>query len=692
VDLFLPAQVAAVSKTYRIIEAGVVYKSIGSSQGVTMSAAPKFSPSPVDFGIVAPFSQTVVQVACPPLSTAVSVTAGITPPSTAPVFGVQSVGPPPKAVVGRGGVQGPAGAASGGLQETACGSGISGQELIAAVEFAAPANGSGAGFAATLEISSPDWDNSVTVPLQAQVGNLTIVCPPVSVEQARGTQVTLTVAAEGPATTATLSILQAGVPPGITVGIAPSTFNFVAGESQTATLTVSAGIAAVPGVSDLTINWAAFGSLTSFTITQLTVTNLVLPESPIDAKYAAFPNAATVLGQPIGPRAFCDDFVGQYEAYENGVIYWSGQSGALAFEINGPVLTRYLHSTNPEIGAPPGFPSATPTLGDYANAPSAGFGYPIDDTFLSNSGCHESRFENDCGIYATGLGAFVVSPEAPYLANGGSTGPLGLPIADAIGGVSSLGWTFSYQDFENGAIFSAFPPAPQPADNPEAVVFSQILAGTGALFQLQAGNGQTIDGTLYLQPKPPGLIPIPQWGLAAFAPGQITTVVQSAIPDLIAKAGKDVKLQGNATLQGITDYSAFRNLAPIRQYTYGFTIDFSACVGLVSLTGDIAFDLYFSLSNIEVVSGPGQQVSVSPINPSVTLHATDIPTSTLVNSVNQIQNAVTGAAVPTIQVPATYAATIDNIAVTAQLMATSVKVLSDGTLCLFVAVTGATSS
>lgn len=656
-----------------------------------MSTAPTFSPSPVDFGIVAPSSQTVVQVACAPLSTAVAVTAGITPPSTDPAFGIQSVGPPAKIVVGRGGVQGPAGVASG-LQQTASGTGVAGQELIAAVEFNAPANGSAAGFAAKLEISSPDWDNSVTVPLQAQVGNLTIVCPPVSIEQARGTQVTLTVTAEGPATTATLSILQASVPPGITVGITPSTFNFVAGESKTATLTVSASIAAVPGVSDLTINWAAFGSLTSFTTTQLTVTKLLLPESPIDNKYAAFPNAKTVLGQSIGPRAFCDDFVGQYEAYQNGVIYWSGQSGAAAFEINGPVLTRYLHSTNPEIGAPPGFPSATPTLGDYASAPSAGFGYPISDTFLSNSGCHESRFENDCGIYATDLGVFVVSPEAPYLANGGSTGPLGLPIADSIGGTSSLGWTFSYQDFENGAIFSAFPTAPQPADNPEAVVFSQILAGTGTPFQLQAGNGQTIDGTLYLQPKPPGLIPIPQWGLAAFAPGQITTMVQSAIEGLVANVGQDVQLQGNATLQGITDYSAFRNLAPIRQYTYGFTIEFSECVGLVSLTGDIAFDLYFSLSNVEVISGPGQQVSVSPINPSVTLHATDIPTSTLENAVNQIQNAVIGAAVPTIQIPATYAATIDNIAVTAQLKETSIKVLSDGTLCLFVAVTGATSS
>jgi hypothetical protein len=661
-----------------------------------MSTAPSFSPNPVDFGIVAPFSQTVIQVACPPLSTSAVVTAEIS--SIDPTFGITVVEPPPKIVFGPGGgVHGGSSGATGNVSQSATGSGVAGQQLDVGVQFTAPAHGTSASFAANLQISSPAWENPVSVPLQAQVGNLTLVCPPVSVDQARKTEVTVTVTAEGPATSATLST-QKSLPPGITVDLKPSTFNLVPGQSQSAKLTVTADIDAVPGTSDLTLYWSAFGNLTSFFTTQLTITKLSLQPSPIPAKYAAFPHAATVLGPPIGPEAFCDDYVGQYRAYQHGVIYWSGKSGAAAYEINGSILTRFLHSTNPEVGAPPGFPSAPPTLGDYASAPFAGFGYPITDTFLSKSGLYESRFENNCGIYATDLGTFVVATEGFYVKNGGSTSPLGLPIAESIGGSCALGWTFSFQDFENGAIYASFP-AQHPPDEPNAIVFSQLLQGTGTHFSHSAGNGQTINGKVYLQPTPPpGFLPIPHWGVIAFAPDQVTKLVQRAVSDAISTynktAANPVTLTANATLQNpsVTGYSAFRNLAPIRQYIYGFSLGFSECLGFVSVAGSVQFELYFSLNNIEVISGPGQQISVLPINPSVHLSATNVPEGQLANAAKLIQNAVTSAAIPTIQFPATYQLKVGDSNFTAQLMGTSIKVLSDGTLCLFAAVLNVTAS
>ena len=650
-----------------------------------MSAAPIFLPNSVDFGLVAPFSQTVMEVSCGPLSQAVAVTAEIAAP-TDPAFGVTSVGPPPKLLVGPGGVIGTSGGASGAPQQSVSGAGVSEEELIVKVEFTAPANGTPSTLAARLEISSPDWSNRVGIPLRARVGNLTIVCPPVSVEQTKNMSVEMTVTNEGPLTEVTLSTVHKELPAGITVEIIPRKFPLGPEHSRSVTLTIIASIDAVLGVSDLTLNWAAFDGLTSFFTTQLTVTKLSLQHSPIEAKYNSDNgNVKKLLGNPIGPEAFCGDYVGQFRIYEHGAIYWSGKSGAAAFEINGPILTRFLHTTNPEVGAPPGFPSESPTPGDYASAPGAAFGYPITDTVLSKSGCYESRFENDSAVYATYLGTFLVSTEASYRASGGSTGPLGLPVADAVGFTSGLGG-YLFQDFENGGIYQAARPK---TEKPEAVNYSKILQGSGIPFPLPAGSGQTINGTFYLQPNPPAPFHIPQWGLIALDAGLVTTLVQNAFTDMLAAHNKSaqnkIDLQGNATLQnpGVTGYSTLRNLAPMRQYIFGFNIGFG------SVTGEIVCNLYFSLDNVDVISGPGQQLSIALLNPAVTLHG-DGSKSTLNNIAKEIQNAVTSAPPAVIQLVTTHDIPHGGKNLTVPLQGASIKVLSDGTLCLFIVV-GATS-
>jgi hypothetical protein len=684
-----------------------------------VSTPPAFAPNPLNFGVVAPSSQTPLTVSSAPLAAPVAVIASIKSSSLlAGPFIIKSVGPP--APVNPGTVTGPHGVSTGGtgaagisqpvqhipgmagggvaggggvtpgLQQVG-GSGVAGQDLDVEVEFAAPASGSATSFAATLQISSADWDSPVTVPLQAQVGTLSIACPPISVTQARTAHVAVTVTNDGPATAVTLSLDKNLWPSGLTVSLDPTGFNLAAGKTQSVTLKVSADITAKPSVSDQSIYWAAFGNLTSFVNTKLTVVKLTLRPSPIPAKYKSL---EAKLGKPLGHEAFCTDDVGQYQAYEHGAIYWSG-AGDTAFEIDGAVLTRYLHSTNPEVGAPPGFPSTTPTLGDYATAPAAGFGYPITDTITSKSGAKESRFQHDYGIYATSLGTFVVSPETFYRSNGGSTGSLGLPIADSVGstagGIASFGtpptW-FSYQDFENGGIFTA-------AGKSEVILFSKP-PGSGTKFTLPTPDGPSLTGTVYTQPTS-SPIAVPLWALVNIAPDEMTKLVKKSVQDAIKAFNKtapnQVNMVSDATLQNppVTGYAAIGTMTPIREYQYGFVIHAAACANLLTDNVNIVFELYLSLSGVTVHAGPGQTVTATPVNPSVTWvqeGAGNLPQSARDTGTKDIVAAVTK---NTLGVPVPSSKSVPfgtGITAEVDLYFVSIKVLTDGTLSLLAAVSG----
>ena len=695
-----------------------------------MSTPPPFAPNPLNFGIVAPSSQTAVTISSAPLAAATAVTASIKSSAlTGSPFVIKSVGPPPPAnpvtVTGShvsstgtgavgvsqpvqhvpgiagGGVSG-GGGVTPGLQQVG-GSGVAGQDLDVVVEFAAPANGSATSFTATLQISGEGWDSPVSVPLQAQVGTLSIACPPISVTQARNNSVTVTVTNNGPATAATISLDQKLWPSGVTVSLEPTSFNLAAGEKKPVTLKVSADISAKPSVSEQNLYWAAFANMTSYINVKLTVEKLTLRSSPIPAKYKSLPQSLqTTFGKSLGDEAFCGDYVGQYHAYEHGVIYWDGV-GNTAFEVHGAVLTRYLHSGNPEVGAPPGFPSAQPTLGDYEVAPFSGFGYPITDTITSKSGAQESRFQHDYGIYAYNLGTFAVSPETFYRSNGGSTGSLGLPIADAVGstagGVVSLGdaptW-FGYQDFENGGVFTA-------GGKSEAILFGKPPGSGGTKFPLPAPGGQTLTGTVYTQPtssQPASAkLPVPLWVLVNFAPDQMNTLVSNSVQGAVAAYNKTaahpVNMVGDAGLQNpsVTAYTTIGATTPIREYSCGFVIHAAGCpffgADLVSANGDIAFDLYLSLSGVTVHAGPGQTVAAMPVNPTVNWvqeGAGNLPQSARDEGAKAIVAAIskTNLNVPvpssqTVKVGAGITADVD-------LYFVSTKVLTDGTLSLLAAI------
>ena len=691
-----------------------------------MSTPPPFAPNPLNYGIVAPSSQTPLTISSAPLAAAVAVTASIKSSSLASPFTVKSVGPPPAVNPGTvtgphvgstGGtgtvgvsqpvqhIPGPAGGGvpggggvTPGLQQVS-GSGVAGQDLDVVVEFAAPANGSATSFTATLQISGEGWDSAVSVPLQAQVGTLSIACPPISVTQARNNSVTVTVTNNGPATAATISLDKKLWPSGVTVSLEPTSFNLAAGEKKPVTLKVSADISAKPSVSEQNLYWSAFANMTSYFSFKLTVEKLTLRSSPIPAKYKSM---EAKLGKPLGPEAFCTDYFGQYQAYEHGAIYWSG-SGDTAFEIDGAVLTRYLHSGTPEVGAPPGFPSAKPTLGDYAAAPFSGFGYPITDTTTSKSGVQESRFQHDYGIYAYNLGTFAVSPETFYRSNGGSTGSLGLPIAEGVGstagGVVSLGdaptW-FGYQDFENGGIFTA-------GGKSEAILFGKPPGSGGTKFPLPAPGGLTLTGTVYTQPtssQPASAkLPVPLWALVNFAPDQMNTLVSNSVQGAVAAYNKTaahpVNMVGNAGLQNppVTAYTTIGATTPIREYSCGFVIHAAGCpffgADLVSANGDIAFDLYLSLSGVTVHAGPGQTVAAMPVNPTVNWiqeGAGNLPQSARDEGAKAILAAISKADL-NVPVPSNQTVKVGaGITADVDLYFVSIKVLTDGTLSLLAAI------
>ena len=279
---------------------------------------------------------------------------------------------------------------------------VAGLNLIVEVAFdpgGLPFTPGAGNYTGTLEIGSPAWSNTIQVSLQAQIVSLTLACPPtVKIKQNGSASITLMVSAQGAATPVDIQIFPALSVAGVSAVIEPASLPSLAawGAPQPVVVTFTAAPNATPSVTTVTLLAGGFGTLEFgsnlefSTKTTLTISALVLQNSPINAKYAAFPNASTILGEPIGPEAFCLDFVAQYRAYQHGVIYWSGSAGDAAYEIHEPILTPFLTENVPDWNAPPNSP--TPTLGDYEAAAGAG-SCPITDVTVATAGCYESRFQ-----------------------------------------------------------------------------------------------------------------------------------------------------------------------------------------------------------------------------------------------------------------------------------------------------------
>ena len=701
-----------------------------------MGATPKFSPGQMDFGSIAPTRQITLTVSCPALTEAATITAGIriSSPTNGFVicpFSVVSVAPPVTPTRGPvlGGISGGAAAAvsvAGSPKlspqvRTVAAPGIAGIASGAGQEFSgvtgtinsglgvgvdvlcvAPANNSGSTltFNATLEITSPAWDNPVSIPLTVQVTTsqtLNITVPPVSVIQDKSTTVEITISAVGGSTTATVSPPDSGdLPAGVTVAFAPTSFSIAPGTPQKVQLTVTAALTAPPSVNPLILYWTAFNGMVSANV-NITVGAIKLRPSPICAKYAAM-SLKMNLGASLGDEAFCTDYVGQYHAYQNGAIYWSG-SGDNAYFIDGTVLTRYLRTGNPEVGAPPGFPSAAPTLADYAAAPGCGLGYPTQDVFTNNTGHPECKFQNDNAIYGTDFGPLIVDTEAFYLQKGGSTGPLGLPVNEGLAGSAGLPKTpsyfeFGYQDFENGGIFVIY------ADKgsiPQAIMFGAPGNRTGTQPIPSLPGLGDLTGNYYLQPQPSNfsteapaaVIFAPLWVLFTITAEQFTKIIQQLITEKIDQYNKTAKHQVNIVTNAalanppVTNFTEISPYVPNRLYRYTLTLHTEAVDSLVASNIDVTFDIVFSLDGNP--GAIGQSVIIAPVNPSVSWDKTsvvNIPPSDRTSGTEQLEGLLTASVLSIPLPPQKTGVKSGPITADVALAWIALNVLSHGTLCL----------
>jgi LGFP repeat len=581
-------------------------------------------------------------------------------------------------------VTGPVGPVSLGPPSVA-GSAASGQYLIAEVGFDALDIMAG-NFNANLVITSPDWNSESTIPLSAQIVNLTLKCKPnIGVVENSTAQLTVSVTCAGPATTATLMTTQESWPQGVTIAISPAALSLVPGVPQSATVSISAALDAPASETTLYIYGTGFGNLEFGCQTQLSVAKLVLKPSPIDAKYASLPNAKTVLGQPIAVEQFCMDYIGQFRAYQNGAIYWNGTSGVGAYAIYGPVLPYYLYGPDPP--APGG-----PTVPDYA---SPWGDYPSVDTMAIAAGS-EIILQDDFGIYATQLGTFGVSNETCYRANGGSTGSLSLPIANPTGGqagVTSMTGTavypFTYQDFENGAIFQAGVTSSSPSA-PEAILFG-APGSAPTPFPFTTG-GTTLSGSLHLQPNPPGLFPIPLGALIAIPASEVTQLVQNSVTNGInsfnTAHSDEVQFDG-FTATNIGALTSYQGSTLNRTYMTGFSLYAGGCIGLVGGLAAVTFDVLFILQPYWSTPTANTLLQVALIDPSVQLSQDG-----LVNLSQSRQDQIRSGVLSALQqdalsfpLPPMYSTTQEILGSNVPLNITfswmSAKVLVDGTLCLF---------
>jgi hypothetical protein len=282
----------------------------------------------------------------------------------------------------------------------------------------------------------------------------------------------------------------------------------------------------------------------------------------------------------------------------------------------------------------------------------------------------------------------MVEGEYVYRQNGGSTGNLGLPIAECVfgnTGLSGLSEGFAYQDFENGGLFSV--------GGSTQVIWFGSPGSKGKPYPFKLPNGSTLNGLSYLDPNT-----IPKWTLLTFAPDQVTALVENSVYSAIVNynktASNTIQLSGEAALQtrSVTNYEVIGARTPIRQYNYGFTLQASAVGDLVGSSANVLFNLYFSLLPASAdAPSPPFSISVLPNNPSVTWKQDSvIPVPASDENTPLIESFVTssGSAIPLPSSAPNVPVTIFGQPATAsfELNWISIKVLSDGTLCLLASV------
>ena len=326
-----------------------------------------------------------------------------------------------------------------------------GDIAIVAVGFEAPAHPAGQSYTATLDIViTPVPSGSAateSIPLTAIAAIVSLTLPAMTATQHHTVDVPLTMTLAGPQTTVGLSASPPSLP-GVTISISPPSLAMNAGTPGHATLHIAAALNAAAGEQPLGIYASAFDGWEWWFPSSVNVQALTLKPSPIDATYAQF---ATLLGAPTAAEAFCDDYVGQFRAYANGAIYWSGVAGKGAFEIDGPILIRLRQtlSNQPQI------------LEQLSTLPTLGLGYPTSNvTAVFPSGRAAgmvSTFDNGSIYWGPTTAACIVLNGAiddAWKSAGGPVGSLGFPIEFGSPALTPVP-PFQCLRFENGLIYLA---------------------------------------------------------------------------------------------------------------------------------------------------------------------------------------------------------------------------------------------
>ncbi|UJW33825.1 PQQ-dependent sugar dehydrogenase [Saccharothrix sp. AJ9571] len=212
-----------------------------------------------------------------------------------------------------------------------------------------------------------------------------------------------------------------------------------------------------------------------------TVVNVTY-QTPIDSRYNSDAAVRTLLGNPVAAEV--NDSGTRYRAYERGRLYSSPQTSAVA--IYGTILTKYLALGGHQVlGAPTNDETATPDgVGRYnaftgnwsiyytpgTGAHSIGgpirdkwgwmgwengiLGYPLTDQVATPTGGGQFvDFTNNASIYwlpttpGNGTAAVYSQIRSKWLAMGGATGVLGMPITDELVGPNGG----RYNNFSNYA-------------------------------------------------------------------------------------------------------------------------------------------------------------------------------------------------------------------------------------------------
>ena len=440
----------------------------------------KFSPASLDFGIVAPGTGVALstQSAAEFINT-VAVTASIVDDSSGGAFSVATV----QSLVlvteyeSDPGVRGGKPVKVTTLETVAHSDGITplqvskGQLVAVQIGYLAASQEASDKASATLQIDG-GGSTIASIPLTAEVGEIAIDIPPITIRQMQTMSVQATVQLIAGGATEVLLSTDAGsnpnlppgvsyLPPGIYFNVTnPSVGTPVpvtpAKPSAPITLVISATLAAAPGSYNLVLNTSAFNGTMHYYNVPVTVTPLTLqPSSFITQKYAALGGPQSFLGPSKSAIAFCDDDYGQYQEYLNGVIYWAGPPATEAFEVHGPILDYILWQQSSTD------PNSPPARQPASTGPFTGLGYPRSDVspiiipLLNFNIGSVSQFDKgsifwspSVGTHAIGLGPI----RDRWLSEGGPMGRLGFPLGR--GGVEPMTKN-TWVEFENGVLYPA---------------------------------------------------------------------------------------------------------------------------------------------------------------------------------------------------------------------------------------------